>query len=379
MLYRTLYFNGSNQIWLIVLAVMEVTMRLRIKIALIIITLFTIPIIQAESIEINGLKHYSDDAKTRIVINLSESAQYKIQFDLEQNIILSLLKTKLNSAVKSFNINDGLVETVAFDNTKGDISNIKILLERPAAFNVFPLEAPARIVIDVLPVDNVFNPEVVAISPSGSEESSPQTEKTTPSALETKNTTTNENNEVKESFTDDNQKTDSTAGILNTRSETEFGKSRLTDTKSLINYGFIAVVLIALIYMGFKLRGVSKFARLIRKNSRILKENPAFANMLNDMEKERSQESVNLTKKAELIIETQGKSDEDSDEDFEEKEEKDSVTETITIPRQYEKVEEMAQRGMDPVLISEKSEVPVGEVNLILDLIKARRSERVRQ
>ena len=39
----------------------------------------------------------------------------------------------------------------------------------------------------------------------------------------------------------------------------------------------------------------------------------------------------------------------------------------------------MAQRGMDPVLISEKSEVPVGEVNLILDLIKARRSERVRQ
>jgi hypothetical protein len=276
---------------------------------------------------------------------------------------------------------------VTFDNTKDDISNIKILLKRPAAFNVFPLESPARIVIDVLPVDNVFNPEVVAISPSGSEEPSPQTEKTTPSALTTKDTikdttkgaTTNENNELKESLTNDNQKTNNTVGILNTVSETESGKSKLTDTKSFINYGFIAVVLIALIYMGYKIRGVSKFARLIRKNSRMLKENPAFANMLNEMEKERTQESLNLTKEAELIVETQNTDDENNDEDFEGKEEKDSITEKVTIPRQYEKVEEMAQRGMEPALISEKSEVPVGEVNLILDLIKARRSERVRQ
>lgn len=353
-------------------------MKLRIKIALIIITLFTIPITHAESIEIKGLKHYSEDAKTRIVINLSEPAQYKTQFDLEQNIILSLLKTRLDSSVKSSNINDGLVETVTFDNTKGDIINIKILLERPAAFNVFPLEAPDRIVIDVLPVDNILNPEVVAISPSGSEESSPQTEKTTPSALTTKGTTTNENNEVKESFTDDNQKTDNTAGILSTGSETESGKSKLT-TKSFIDYGFNAVILIALIYTGFKIRGVSKFARLIRKNSRMLKENPAFANMLNEMEKERSQESVNLPKKVEQIVDTQNINNEDFEEKEEKEEEKDSVLETVTIPKQYEKVEEMAQRGMDPVSISKKSEVPVGEVNLILDLIKARRSERVRQ
>jgi hypothetical protein len=86
--------------------------------------------------------------------------------------------------------------------------------------------------------------------------------------------------EVKESFADDNQKTDNSEGILSTSSETKSSKSMLTDTKSFINYGFNIVVLIALIYMGFKIRGVSKFARIIRKNSRMLKENPAFANVL---------------------------------------------------------------------------------------------------
>jgi hypothetical protein len=52
---------------------------------------------------------------------------------------------------------------------------------------------------------------------------------------------------------------------------------------------------------------------------------------------------------------------------------KKSATEQISVPKQYDKVHEMAQRGMDPLSISQKSNIPIGEVTLILDLIKAKR------
>jgi hypothetical protein len=348
-------------------------MTLKIKKTLIIITLFIIPILQTEAIEINGLKHYSENEKTRIVIQLNEPTQYKTRFDLEQNISISLLKTRLDASVKPSNINDGLVETVTFENTKNNFINVKVLLARPAAFNVFPLDAPARIVIDVIPVDNVLKPEVVAISSSGQEESSTQTEKTTRPISTNEDEITNENTEVKEKPVNDNRMTDNTGGILSTIPENEPVKTKFTDTKSFINYGLDAVILIALIYMGVKVRGVSKFARLLRKHSRTLKENPVFANMLSELEKGHPQETVKNPKKAEQVINILSTNDEDS----EEKKENNDVLEPITT-RQYERVQEMAQHDMDPVSISEKSNVPVGEVNLILDLIKSRRSERVR-
>ncbi len=41
--------------------------------------------------------------------------------------------------------------------------------------------------------------------------------------------------------------------------------------------------------------------------------------------------------------------------------------------KQYDKVQELAEKGIDPISISQKSNIPVGEVNLILDLIRARK------
>jgi len=351
-------------------------MKLRIKTALILVTLFVVPILQAEAVEIEGLKHYSENTKTRVVVQLSESALYKTQFDQDQNIIISLINTRLNASIKSSNINDGLVEAVAFENTKDNTVNVKVLLIRPAAFNVFPLESPARIVIDVLPVDNILKPEVVAISPSGSEDYSQQTEKISLPVTINKKTIANENTKAEELSADDNQTANNKGIILNTN-VTESSKQKFTDTKSMVNYGFYAVVIIALIYMSIKVRGVSKFARLLRKNSRTLKEHPDFANILNEMDKSHSQESTNPPRKVMPIAETQNTNNEDS-EDKEDKEEKGNAPETVAIPRQFEKVQEMAQTGVDSDSISEKSEAPGGEVNLILDLIKSRRSERAR-
>jgi hypothetical protein len=55
-----------------------------------------------------------------------------------------------------------------------------------------------------------------------------------------------------------------------------------------------------------------------------------------------------------------------------EKTKKDTNIEKTSVSKQYEKVYEMAQRGIDPISISQKNNIPIGEVNLILDLIKSK-------
>ena len=55
-----------------------------------------------------------------------------------------------------------------------------------------------------------------------------------------------------------------------------------------------------------------------------------------------------------------------------EKTKKDTNTEQTSVSKQYEKVYEMAQRGIDPISISQKNNIPIGEVNLILNLIKSK-------
>jgi hypothetical protein len=344
---------------------MEATMKPRIIILLTMLTLLVVPILQIESAEIKNIRYYSESGKTRIVIQLSDSVQYRTQFDLEQNISISLLKTGFSIPGKLYNIKDGLVETVKLEEAKNNIADVKVLLERPAAFNVFPLEAPARIVIDVIPVDNVLNPEVVAISPSESENA--------PQAIETKlpekkeDTAMNESIDVKEPAVDDSQTTDNVGGILSSSSKPESAKTKFIDTKSFVNYGFDVVILVALIYMGIKVKGVSKFARFVRKQGK--KGNLSFASALGEMEKEHIQETDKSSKKIGLIPETKNSENEVS----EKKIEKDSATKPEAIPPQYGRVQEMAQHGMDSASISQRSDIPVAEVNLILDLIKARR------
>jgi hypothetical protein len=119
--------------------------------------------------------------------------------------------------------------------------------------------------------------------------------------------------------------------------------------------------------MGIKVKGVSKFARFVRKQGK--KGNLSFASALGEMEKEHIQETDKSSKKIGLIPETKNSENEVS----EKKIEKDSATKPEAIPPQYGRVQEMAQHGMDSASISQRSDIPVAEVNLILDLIKARR------
>jgi hypothetical protein len=369
---------------------------MKAKITLVVITLLVSLALQTNATEIKGLRHYSESSKTRIVIQLNNLAQYKthkLMLILEHRISVSILDSRLDCLDRSFNIGDGLVKTVTLKEMEDSSVDVTISLERPTTFNVFSLDSPARIVIDVTPVDNVITPEVVAISPLESK-SVPQTIVNKPTTATNKNTkpggyvnarassdsvpqtvvnkpttATNKNTKpggyvnAKASSDSAKQVVDNTNEVLS--SAPGFGdvKSWFTNTNYvLIQLVFDILMLTALVYIGIKVKIVLNFARFIRKRGRALKGNKVFADMLIELEKGFSQEQEgkheNVSKSKSANVERKAKK---------------SATEQISVPKQYDKVHEMAQRGMDPLSISQKSNIPIGEVTLILDLIKAKR------
>ena len=56
------------------------------------IILILIPIIQSNSAEIIETRYYSESAKTRIVFQLDEIAQYKAKYDQDRNINITISK-----------------------------------------------------------------------------------------------------------------------------------------------------------------------------------------------------------------------------------------------------------------------------------------------
>jgi len=130
-----------------------------------------------------------------------------------------------------------------------------------------------------------------------------------------------------------------------------------------VQLSFDIIILIFLVYMGIKMKESFRLVRLLKKNRKILKENPVFADMLSEMEKGHKKEDHDKQNNQEQVIEEVQEDIKDSENDGDD----------IAFPKQYEEVQELAQRGMDSISISQESDIPVGEVNLILDLIKARK------
>lgn len=128
---------------------------------------------------------------------------------------------------------------------------------------------------------------------------------------------------------------------------------------TIFQYAFDLIVLAMIIFLVLKVRTADKLARYIKKNRRTLKNNPVFADMLIEIEGRKQNPEKKANKKSKNIEE---EIPEDSKSINDEK-----------VTKQYDKIQELAQRGIDPITISQRSNIPVGEVNLILNLIKARK------
>ena len=333
---------------------------MKAKITLVVITLLVSLALQTNAAEVKGFRYYSESNKTRIVIQLNNLTQYQTRVDLEHNMSISIPNSELNGLDRSLGIGDGLVKTVALKELKDNTVDVKISSERPASFNVFPLDSPARIVVDVTPVDNVQVHESAVISPQEPQSVLPK-EVNKPETK--KDTKPDDNANAKASSENTEQVIDGKKVVLSS----SFGFGDVTSWYTNINYtliqlGFDILIMAILVYIVIKVKIVLNFARFIKKRSRSLKGNKVFADMLIELEKgfsqeqERKHEDVSKSKSANV-----------------ERKAKKTATEQISVPKQYDKVHEMAQRGMDPLSISQKSNIPIGEVTLILDLIKAKR------
>lgn len=333
----------------------------RCKTIILVLFLLVTFIMRIEAAEIKGIRYYSDKEKTRIVIQLSDSTQYKTNYDKDHNLIISILKAEIETTDKSYKINDGLVDSVVLKKAvSGDVIVANVSLIKPATFNVFPLESPSRIVIDASPFENIIKPEVVAISEQDMEIVPTQTQEEKPDTTGTINNAKPQPSIAQPSESSEpNEASSFGVNVPIVRRIFESG------SYGIIQLVFDILVLTALVYIAFKMKEAIRIVRLVKKNRKNLKENNVFADMLDELENGHSNQDPENTniKEQENIEEKIG--DDDKDE------------EKITFPKQYEKIQELAQRGMDPISISEKSDIPVGEVNLILDLIRSRKESQI--
>ena len=132
----------------------------------------------------------------------------------------------------------------------------------------------------------------------------------------------------------------------------------------LIQFGFDSVLIASLIFMGVCFYRSKKHAPATSslgledmpevekpKPVKKVRNGKTFANMMNELD------SVKPI------------SDESNYDNRQSAKEK-SKRESLPLPKEYEKVFELDQRGLDRLTISQKSNIPIGEVNLILDLLK---------
>lgn len=124
---------------------------------------------RSSAAEVTDIRANSEQDKTRIVIEIDEPVQYQTHFSMldaptsSPSISISLFNTRLGSIRKATSINsdslalgdprDELVKTVAFKEIAGNIVDVGISLKQHANFNVFSLDSPDRVVIDIIPAE----------------------------------------------------------------------------------------------------------------------------------------------------------------------------------------------------------------------------------
>lgn len=316
-----------------------------------------IPIIQSNSAEIIETRYYSESAKTRIVFQLDEIAQYEAKYDQDRNINITISKTSLGKPSKIFDVDNGLIRALSLKETDDNSVDVKISLVKSARYKIFTLESPARIIVDLAPVENIITPKVVTI---------------TPIKVDTK--PNNENKQVNNPVNTNKPKNFSVTTpkpvVTNTEPSPEM-QSKLSilrlewlpvselfdgNKSAILQYAFDLTILAIIIFLVLRIRTADKLARYIKKNRRTLKKNPTFADMLIEMGNKRKQNPEKKVNKKPENIEEKIPKDE-------------KIINDEKVTKRYDKIQELAQQGINPITISQRSNIPVGEVNLILDLV----------
>jgi len=297
---------------------------------------------QSHAANVIDVRHNSEVDKTRVVVELDGPAQYQAIYTSEPGVSICLLETGLKSIGKTINIGDERVKTMVLKEMMGHIVEVSISLEGKSIFRVFPLQTPDRIVIDVTSdvAMKAAQPLNVSAANSATEIEKP------PGTLE-----------------------HAMAGASGQPLDSSPEKLQdLTTLFSLKNMGYAPVqlcfnvfMIMALIVIGIKLWRVTKVSK---KNLSTLKKGMDLADIMGRLQQGTAEKNNSLEPQRVRPLKTaiSGKT---------QKRKRRKERPQAMHEKQYEKVHKLAQLGMDRMEISQQSNVPIGEVNLILDLSKS--------
>jgi len=327
----------------------------RYLILIIIFMLFVVFELQVNAAKITDIRSYSESNKTRIVFQFDNLVQYHVKNTIESGILIYLLQTELDHREQAINVNSQQIKSITANEIVHGVLEIRILFKEKVLYDIFYLNSPFCIVIDILSTVNT-----VGIP------GSIQLVNTDFDLLEHKNS---ENGGVITTSDDigqgdkNHKNTNNSQYTKNKNSDNLFHyiTQLLVEKYMLIHPYFNILFMIGIIAISIRIFYMNKFL----KNNLINNRNQEFKNTMNNLEEnlanENRDEKVKIPKNSKTLLKT---------------EKKETKTDDIVQPdshtKQYEKVYKLAELGLDRLAISKKSNIPIGEVNLILDLAQVK-------
>ena len=107
---------------------------------------------------VSGIRHWTNQEYTRVVIDLNEEAKYEANFlpadparNLPPRIFIDIKKASLRDEIVRHptEVNNGLLTRVRAGRFQADVVRVVIDLERESGYRVFDLSGPPRIIVDV--------------------------------------------------------------------------------------------------------------------------------------------------------------------------------------------------------------------------------------
>jgi hypothetical protein len=321
--------------------------------AAVLFILFAIPVFQVRAARVTDIRWSSEAGKTRVVFQLDAAAKYHVRNTLEPGISVYLLQTELDPQEQPIHVDSQLVKSVTASEVAPGLLEIKLSLKEKAICDVFCTRSPFRVVIDILSAADALRIPLAGSYALG---------------------TMSENNGFDDEgavAASDNvaQEDDSNASATDIRATEDekpsyfFITQFIREKHETLQSYFDILFIIGLVVISIRISYINKLLK-----GKTVHENLDFAQTMNSLQINPGERD----KKPESEVPKQPEKPNVAQINQIKETRKNRVAQLNSIPKHYRKVYELAERGMDRFAISKKSNIPIGEVNLILDLAQAK-------
>lgn len=144
--------------------------RLEIGIYVLCLTLIlTYPSFASEKVIVKNIRYWSSSGQTRVVLDLSGQVEYKVnRLSNPDRLYFDLFSARITSEIKkNLSVSDGILKSIRVGQFKPYTVRVVLDLDRMENYNVFALDDPARLIIDVdtKRIESLTTKRIVVIDP----------------------------------------------------------------------------------------------------------------------------------------------------------------------------------------------------------------------